>query len=142
MNTYQPTKKDMTKNWHLIDAKGQILGRLATQIAKHLTGKNKVNFSQHADMGDYVVVVNAKEIVLTGRKNEQKTYKSHSGYPGGLRLVKFAQMMNRNPEKVIELAVSGMIPDNRLKRERMKRLRVFAGEKHSHQDKFKNQKEK
>jgi large subunit ribosomal protein L13 len=130
MKTYQPRQKEVKRNWHLIDAKGAILGRLSTRVATLLMGKHKPNYSNHIDMGDYVVVTNAKSIELTGRKKSQKLYRRHSGYPGGFKEIKFKQMQQDHPERVIELAVSRMLPSNRLKRLRMRRLKVFAGSKH------------
>ena len=135
--TYQPKHKDIKRNWHLIDAKGQVLGRMSTQIAILLMGKHKPSYSSHMDMGDSVVVVNAKEIVLTGKKMKDKTYKSHSGYPGGFKEVSITKLMKENPKKIIEIAVSGMLPGNRLKSPRMKRLRVFGGPKHPYENLFK-----
>jgi len=126
MKTYQPKAKEVNRTWHQVDAKGQILGRLATQIATFLTGKHKVNYSSHLDSGDYVVVVNAGEIELTGRKKEQKLYRSHSGYPGGFKEVTFAKMNKEKPTEVIRHAVAGMLPDNRLKKDRLARLKIFA----------------
>jgi large subunit ribosomal protein L13 len=136
MKTYQPKKKDVERNWHLIDAKGEVLGRMATSVVKLLMGKHKVNYSNHMDMGDYVVVVNASKVKLTGRKPKQKVYRKHSGYPGGFKEVKYSKMAQEHPERVIELAVKRMMPDNRLRRDRMTRLRVFSGDEHSHKDKF------
>jgi large subunit ribosomal protein L13 len=139
MKTYQPKQKDIKRDWHLMDAKGKVLGRMATEVATYLMGKQKPSYANHMDMGDYVVVVNAGSVELTGRKKKQKVYRSHSGYPGGFKEVKFEKMIFEQPEKVIEHAVSGMLPDNRLKKKRMGRLKVFAGEKHPYTDKFKNQ---
>lgn len=136
MKTYQPTQKEIKRDWHLLDAKGQILGRLATQAAVFLTGKHKVNFSRHMDSGDKVVILNAEKIVVTGRKKLQKTYKSHSGYPGGFKERSFEKVMGEHPERILEHAISGMLPDNRLKSERLKRLTVVVGDKNPHQDKF------
>lgn len=138
MKTYQPKKKDIKRNWHMVDAKGKILGRMATEITKLLMGKHKVSYANHMDMGDYVVVINASKVKLTGRKPKQKVYRKHSGYPGGFKEIKFAKMALEQPEKVIELAVKRMLPDNRLRKNRMTRLRVFAGEKHSYKDKLKD----
>lgn len=136
MKTYQPTQKDVVRNWHLVDAKGKVLGRIATEIATYLMGKHKANYSAHMDSGDYVVVVNAKEVVLTGRKPEQKVYRSHSGYPGGFKEVSFDKMSKEHPERVIEFAVYGMLPENRLRADRMTRLYVSAGSKHKFENKF------
>lgn len=137
MKTYQPRQKDIKRNWHLMDAKGKVLGRLSTEVARFLTGKHKVNYSNHMDMGDYVVVLNAKDVILTGRKVSQKLYRRHSGYPGGFKEIKYAKMHDERPERVIELAVSGMLPDNRLKKKRQARLKVFAGNEYPYMDKFK-----
>jgi len=139
MKTYQPKHKDIYRNWHLIDAKNKVLGRMSTEIATKLTGKHKAQYSDHMDMGDYVVVINADKLVLTGRKSENKVYHKHSGYPGGYREIKFAKLFNEQPEKVVRKAVYGMLPDNRLKKNRLSRLKIFAGEKHIYQDKFKSE---
>jgi len=112
-----------------MDAKGKILGRLATEVAGLLMGKNKPSYSRHIDSGESVVVINAGEVVVTGRKASQKVYRGHSGYPGGFKEVKYEKMMAEHPERIIEHAVSGMLPDNRLKAERMKRLEVVVGDK-------------
>ena len=140
VKTYQPKHKYIKRNWHLIDAKGEVLGRLSTRMATLLMGKHKPTYSQHMDMGDFVVVINVKEIVLTGKKMKDKTYKRHSGYPGGFKEVSITKLMKENPKKVIEYAVSGMLPDNRLKGPRMKRLKIFGGPKHSFENVFKNKK--
>jgi large subunit ribosomal protein L13 len=137
MKTYQPTSKEVTRQWHLIDAKGEVLGRLSTQIAKLLMGKHKANYSAHMDSGDYVVVVNCEKIVVTGKKAEQKVYRSHSGYPGGLKEVSYRKMSEEFPDRVIIHAVSGMLPGNRLKDDRLKRLKVIKGDKNPYEDKIK-----
>lgn len=137
MKTYQPTSKEVTRQWHLIDAKDEVLGRLSTQIAKLLTGKHKSNYSAHMDSGDYVVVVNCEKIVVTGKKAEQKVYRSHSGYPGGLKEVSYRKMSEEFPDRVIIHAVSGMLPGNRLKDDRLKRLKVIKGDKNPYEDKIK-----
>lgn len=134
--TYQPKEKEIKRSWHLIDAGGAILGRLSTQVAILLMGKQKASFSKHMDSGDYVVVVNAEKIKLTGKKPQQKVYRSHSGYPGGFKEVSFAKMSKEHPERIIQHAVSGMLPDNRLKKDRMARLKVIVGEKNPFEDKF------
>lgn len=128
MRTYQPRSKDIKRETHTLDAKGQVLGRFATKVAELLMGKGKPTFSRHMDSGDSVIVTNAEKITLTGKKIFQKTYKGHSGYPGGFKEVKFNKLMAEHPERIIEHAVSGMLPDNRLKAERMKRLKVVVGE--------------
>jgi large subunit ribosomal protein L13 len=137
MKTYQPSYKEIVRNWHLVDAKDQVLGRLSTQIAGLLMGKNKANFSRHIDSGDFVVVVNAEKVKLTGKKKEQKVYRGHSGYPGGFKEVSFSKMMNEHPERIIQLAVKGMLPDNRLKDDRLTRLKIFSGEVNPFKNKFK-----
>lgn len=134
--TYQPKVKEIKRAWHLIDAKDQVLGRLATKVATFLIGKHKADYSAHLDSGDYVVVVNASKVELTGKKPLQKKYYRHSGYPGGFKEVSFEKLFSQSPGKVIEYAVSGMLPDNRLKKDRMNRLKVFAKEENSYKDKF------
>ncbi len=141
MKTYQPKHKEIKRDWHLVDAEKQILGRMASQIAKFLMGKHKVNYAPHLDMGDYVVVINAEKVVLTGRKKKQKVYRKHSGYPGGFKEISFEKMISERPERVIELAVSGMLPGNRLKKKRMRRLKIVAGPKHPYESKFKESKD-
>lgn len=134
----RPTKASQIKReWHLVDARGKVLGRLASQIAHLLQGKNKPTFAPYLDMGDYVVVINAKDVVVTGKKRQQKTYFRHSGYPGGLKEETFAQLIERDPAEVINRAVSGMLPKNKLRDKRKTRLRVFADQSHPYKDKFK-----
>lgn len=137
MKTYQPKSKEVVRSWHLIDAKGKVLGRLASEVAMLLMGKQKSIYSTHMDSGDNVVVVNAEKIITTGRKAEQKVYRSHSGYPGGYKEVGFSKMSKEHPNRIIELAISGMLPDNRLKSDRMARLHVTKGEKHKYENNFK-----
>ncbi|KKR87309.1 MAG: 50S ribosomal protein L13 [Candidatus Woesebacteria bacterium GW2011_GWB1_41_10] len=120
-----------------MDAKGEVLGRLATKVAGLLIGKGKASYSTHMDMGDNAVVVNAEEIKVTGKKATQKVYRSHSGYPGGLKEASFAKLMEKHPERILEHAVSGMLPDNRLKKGRMARLKVVVGEVNPYEEKFK-----
>lgn len=127
MKTYQPTEKQVVRGSHTVDAKGEVLGRLATKIANLLTGKGKVTYSRHMDTGDNVTVINAEKIVLTGKKALQKSYKSHSGYPGGFKERSYSKVITEHPERIIGHAVSGMLPDNKLKAERMKRLKVIKG---------------
>lgn len=136
MNTYQPKAKDVKRGWHILDAGELVLGRMASEIVALLMGKHKKTYAPHMDMGDYVVVVNAEKVNLTGRKPEQKIYYRHSGYPGGLKETKFSDLINKNPEKVVELAVRRMLPKNRLNKKRMTRLKVFAGSEHPYEDKF------
>lgn len=137
MKTYQLKAKEVKRNWHLIDAKDQVLGRLASQVAAHLMGKLKIDYSPHIESGDYVVIVNAEKVKLTGKKAQQKVYRSHSGYPGGFKEVTFSKMSQEHPERIIEHAVAGMLPDNRLKKARMAMLKVLVGDKNPYQDKFK-----
>ena len=137
MKTYQLKAKEVKRNWHLIDAKDAVLGRLATRAAALLMGKLKVDYSPHIESGDYVVVVNAEKVKVTGRKAQQKLYRSHSGYPGGFKEVTYAKMSKEHPERIIEHAVSGMLPDNRLKKARMAMLKIIVGEKNPYVDKFK-----
>lgn len=136
MKTYQPSQKEVKRSWHLIDAKGAILGRMSSDVAKFLMGKHKASYSAHMDSGDFVVVVNAEKIGVTGRKATQKVYRSHSGYPGGFKEVSFAKMHKEHPQRIIEHAVSGMLPDNRLKKGRMARLKVVTGEENPYEAKF------
>jgi len=136
MKTYQPTPKDIKREWHLMDAKGEILGRISTKVATLLMGKQKASYSRQADSGDFVVVLNAEKIEVTGRKAQQKVYQSHSGYPGGFKEVKYEKMMEMHPERILEHAISGMLPDNKLKAERMKRLNVVVGSKNPFANKF------
>lgn len=130
LKTYQPKAKEVVRTWRLYDAKGRVLGRLATEIATTLIGKNKRTYSPHMDSGDYVVVINAQEIVVTGKKEQDKVYYSHSGYPGGLRAVKYSDLKASNPAKIIQKAVKNMLPKNRLQADRMTRLKVFGGVQH------------
>lgn len=134
--TYSTKKSDLKRNWHLVDLKDQILGRKASEIAGFLTGKNKVRFTPHLDCGDYVVVVNAREVKVTGKKRSQKKYYRHSGYPGGFREIVFDKQMAKDPTKVIRHAVAGMLPQNKLKDKRLARLKIFKGKEHSYQEKF------
>lgn len=136
MKTYQPKQNEIKRNWHLIDAKGEILGRLASKVAQLLTGKGKTEFSTHMDVGDFVVVLNSEKVEVTGKKSLQKVYRSHSGYPGGLKEVSFEKMSKDHPERIIIHAVKGMLPDNRLENERLKRLMVVVGDKNPYEKKF------
>lgn len=136
LKTYQPKQKEVKRNWHLIDAKGEVLGRLASRVAILLMGKQKATYSTHMDSGDNVVVVNAEKVLTTGKKALQKVYRSHSGYPGGFKEVSFDKMAKEHPNRIVEFAISGMLPDNRLKSERMARLHVTKGEKHKYGNNF------
>ncbi len=133
MKTYVPKIDEVSKKWYLVDARGKVLGRLATQIAKTLRGKNKPQFTPHLDVGDFVVVINAEKVVLTGKKEKTKTYYHHTGYPGGLRAVSFSDYIKTKPEELFTQAVKGMLPHNRLGRKILSKLFVYRGEKHPHQ---------
>ncbi len=133
MKTYSTKISDIKREWHLIDASGEILGRLATQVAGLLMGKHKPLFTRNLDMGDFVVVLNADKVRVTGNKAKQKLYHRHSGYPGGLKSISFDRMMQTHPTRVIEHAVKGMLPKNKLNASMMKRLKVYAGDTHPHQ---------
>lgn len=135
--TYQPKESEVKRVWHLVDAKELVLGRLSTKIAGLLIGKGKRTFSEHMDSGDYVVVINAKEVPVTGNKEKAKMYYRHSGYPGGLKQRTLTEMRTKNPEKIVESAVYNMLPKNRLRGKRMARLKIFAGEQHNYSDKIK-----
>ena len=133
MKTYSTKASDIKRQWYVIDASGKVLGRLATQVAGLLMGKHKPIFSRHLDTGDFVVVINADKILVTGNKAKQKLYYKHSGYPGGLKSVSLEKMMQTNPTRVIEHAVKGMLPHTRLGASMMKKLRVYVGDTHPHQ---------
>ncbi|MEQ9359639.1 50S ribosomal protein L13 [Coleofasciculus chthonoplastes] len=130
--TYLPTQDSLEQNWYVIDAEGQRLGRLATQIAMILRGKNKPIYSPHLDTGDFVIVVNAEKVVVTGKKSSQKLYRRHSGRPGGMKTETFAHLQARIPERIIEKAVKGMLPKNSLGRKLFTKLKVYAGAAHPH----------
>lgn len=131
--TVSAKASDFDRKWYVIDAEDQILGRLATQIADVLRGKNKVNFTPHVDCGDYVIVVNADKIKLTGHKLDQKMYTTHSGYLGGLKEVPYGRLLEKHPERIIEHAVKGMLPKNKLQKVFMKKLKVYPGPDHPHE---------
>ncbi|MGI9020903.1 MAG: 50S ribosomal protein L13 [Solirubrobacterales bacterium] len=132
MKTFVATPANRQRDWFVVDADGLTLGRLATRIADTLRGKHKPEYTPHCDTGDFVVVVNAEKIVVTGRKREQKTYYRHSGYPGGLRSRTLNEMLERQPEEVIRKAVRGMLPRNKLARAQLLKLKVYAGPEHPH----------
>jgi large subunit ribosomal protein L13 len=133
MKTYVATPATRRRDWLLVDARGKTLGRLATQIADILRGKRKPEYTPHIDTGDFVIVINAREIAVTGNKREAKMYHRHSGYPGGLRSRTLDDMLERRPEEVIRLAVKGMLPRNRLARQQLTKLKVYAGPDHPHE---------
>lgn len=132
MKTYAATAADRQRDWYVVDADGQTLGRLATRIADTLRGKLKPQYTPHTDVGDFVVVVNAEKIGVTGDKRRSKVYWRHSGYPGGIRSRTLGEMLERKPEDVIRLAVKGMLPRNRLARKQLLKLKVYAGPDHPH----------
>jgi large subunit ribosomal protein L13 len=134
--TYSPKASEVTHGWRLVDAQGQTLGRLATQVAMYLRGKHLATFSEHMDMGDFVVVVNASRIRLTGNKAQQRLYYRHSTYPGGLKSVALGDMLARHPDRVIKHAVRGMLPHNTLGRKMLRKLKVYGGGRHPHEAQF------
>jgi large subunit ribosomal protein L13 len=133
MKTYVATPATRERNWLLVDASGKTLGRLATQVADALRGKRKPDYTPHIDVGDFVIVVNAEKVAVTGNKREQKRYHRHSGYPGGLRSRTLGEMLERRPEEVVRRAVKGMLPRSRLGRAQLTKLKVYAGPEHPHQ---------
>jgi large subunit ribosomal protein L13 len=133
VKTYVATPSTRRRDWLLVDASGKTLGRLATQIADMLRGKRKPEYTPHIDTGDFVVVVNAEKVHVTGDKRASKTYHHHSGYPGGLRSRTLNDMLERRPEEVIRIAVKGMLPRNRLARQQLRKLKVYAGPEHPHE---------
>ncbi len=137
LKTYSTKASDIKREWHIFDASDKILGRLATQIASLLMGKHKPMFCRHLDVGDFVVVINAEKVRVTGNKAKQKLYYRHSGYPGGLKSISLEKMMQTHPTRVIEYAVKGMLPHNRLEAKMMKRLRVCVGDIHPYQGQIK-----
>ena len=132
MKTYSQKGSEISRQWWLIDASSMPLGKLAVVIADKLMGKSKVTYTPHIDNGDYVVVINAKDLVVTGDKMVQKKYYRHSGYPGGIKELKLKEVIEKDPSRAIIEAVKGMLPKNKLAAERLKRLRVFAGSEHAH----------
>ena len=132
MKTYTPKQDEIERHWWIVDAAGKPLGRIATEIARILRGKHKPMYTPHLDTGDNVVVINAARVALTGKKAEQKTYFRHSGYMGGEKAIPFSKMIKNHPERVIELAVKGMMPKNNLGRLMRKKLRVYPGSEHPH----------
>jgi large subunit ribosomal protein L13 len=133
LRTYIPKANEVERKWYVVDASGKVLGRLATKIATVLRGKNKPQFTPHLDAGDFVVVVNADKVVVSGKKAGIKTYSHYSGYPGGLKREVFVDVQRRHPERIIEWAVWGMLPHSRLGRQQFKKLKVYRGAAHPHQ---------
>ena len=132
MKTYMAKAETVQRKWYVVDAEGMVLGRLASQVAAILRGKNKPTFTPHVDCGDHVIIINAAQAVLTGRKLEQKYYRHHSGYVGGLKEVQYKTLMAENPEKAMMLAVKGMIPDNTIGRKALTRCRIYRDANHGH----------
>ena len=133
MKTFMASPATIDRKWYVVDAEGKTLGRLASEVAKVLRGKNKPTFTPHIDTGDYVIVVNADKVKVTGKKLDQKVYYSHSDYVGGMKEATLREMMDKKPERVIELAVKGMLPDNSLGRKQLTRLRIFKDGEHTHE---------
>lgn len=133
MKTYNPKPKEIEQRWWLVDAEGQTLGRLASEVAQVLRGKHKPQFAPHLDVGDHVVVVNASKVRLSGAKHEDKVWYRHSQYPGGLRRIPYDRLLAERPDLAVEKAVKGMLPKNKLGRQMIKKLHVYAGEEHNHQ---------
>jgi large subunit ribosomal protein L13 len=131
--TYYPKLNDVQQDWYVVDAQGMVLGRLASQIASVLRGKNKPYFTPHLDTGDYIVVVNADKIRLTGKKSSSKSYFSHSGYLGGEKFIEYKDMLKNHPKRILEHAVKGMLPHNTLGRKLIKKLKIYTGPEHPHE---------
>lgn len=133
MKTFMAKAEEVQRKWYVVDAEGKPLGRLASEVAKILRGKNKPTYTPHTDTGDHVIVLNAEKVVLTGNKLDQKIYRHHTGWPGGLKEIAYRQLMASKPEKVIELAIKGMLPHNSLGRAIYRKLKVYKGAEHEHQ---------
>ncbi len=133
MKTYVPKKTEIKKKWYLVDAEGKILGRLASKIAQVLSGKNKPIYTPHLDTGDFVVVINAKKVKVTGNKEKKKIYYHYSGYPGGMKEIVYEKLLEKKPALIIQKAVKGMLPKSKLGRKMIKKLKVYAGTEHRHQ---------
>ena len=132
MRTFSPKSSDVQRQWHVIDAADLVLGRLASNAAQLLRGKHKPIYAPHVDTGDFVIIINAEKIALTGNKREQKFAYRHSGYPGGLRAVRYSELLDKHPERAVEKAIKGMLPKNKLGRQMAKKLKVYAGPDHPH----------
>jgi large subunit ribosomal protein L13 len=132
MKTYVAKKEDVIRDWYLVDAENQVLGRIATTIANVLRGKNKPTYTPSVDTGDFVIVVNAEKIALTGNKLADKTYYSHSGYPGGIKSITAGKLLEKKPEDLIKIAVKGMLPKNKLARHMLSKLKIYSGSEHPH----------
>lgn len=132
MKTFSAKTHEVKRDWYVIDASDKILGRLATEIARRLRGKHKAEYTPHVDTGDYIIVTNAEKVTVTGRKFKEKMYYHHSGFPGGIKSTSFDKLQQKNPIRIIELAVKGMLPKNPLGREMYRKLKVYAGNEHPH----------
>lgn len=132
MSTYSPKPGEIARNWHVIDADGVVLGRLASQVAQLLRGKHKPTFAPHVDQGDFVIVINASKVALSGNKREADLRHNHSGHPGGIKSISIGRLLERDPRRAIERAVWGMLPKNKLARKQLKKLKVYAGSEHPH----------
>jgi large subunit ribosomal protein L13 len=132
MKTFSAKAHEVKRDWYIIDASDKVLGRVATEIARRLRGKHKAEFTPHVDTGDYIVVINAEKITVTGRKFKEKMYYRHSEFPGGIKSISFDKLQDKNPTRIIELAVKGMLPKNVLGREMYRKLKVYAGNDHPH----------
>ena len=132
MKTVSARKESVTREWYLVDATDKTLGRLSTEIANRLRGKHKPEYTPHVDTGDYIVVVNAEKIRVTGNKGSEKVYHHHTGYPGGIKSISFSKLIDKAPERIIEKAVKGMMPKNKLSRSMMMKLKIYAGSEHPH----------
>jgi large subunit ribosomal protein L13 len=133
MKTYQAKKEETEHQWYLVNAEGKVLGRLATELAKILRGKNKPSFTPHVDTGDFVIVVNAGKVTLTGKKMKDKIYYHHTGYPGGLKAISAEKLMAKKPTEILRIAVRGMLPKNSLGRQMLRKLKIYSGVNHPHE---------
>jgi large subunit ribosomal protein L13 len=133
MSSFIQKPAEVERKWYVVDAEGKTLGRMASEVAAILRGKNKPTFTPHVDCGDYVIVINAEKVAVTGKKRQEKIYKRHTGYPGGLRELTFEQLMEKHPEEVVKHAIKGMMPTGKLGRQMYKKLKVYAGPEHNHQ---------
>ena len=133
MKTFSAKAHEVKRDWYIVDASDKVLGRLATEIARRLRGKHKAEYTSHVDTGDYIIVTNAEKVTVTGRKFENKLYYSHSGHPGGIKDISFNKLQKKNPARIIELAVKGMLPKNPLGREMFRKLKIYVGSEHPHE---------
>ena len=133
MKTYQATKEELDRKWYLVNAEGKVLGRLSTELAKILKGKNKPTYTPHLDTGDFVIVVNAGKVTLTGKKLKDKIYYHHTGYPGGIKQINAEKLLAKKPTEMIRIAVKGMLPKNSLGRQMLRKLKIYAGPDHPHE---------